>query len=441
MLKIGLSKTIITPPLGTDLVGYFNHRPANGVLDDLHLRVMLLEQEGITAGFLVYDLCFLTAEFVDQVRSSLKEAGFGFADNLSLSAIHTHTGPSLCTFFGIEPVPSYVSDLVHKSVEAVREAAMRMAPAELSVSAVDFNPYAFVRRYWMKNGKVVTNPGRFNPDIVAPESEFDHTVSVLAVKQEGRISALMVNLANHTDTIGGEMISADWPGRMEREIQHALTEDIPVFTLIDCSGDINHFDVYRNLNQTCYAEAVRIGRGYAGIILALLETLKPVPTGEISVKREIADIRFRDIPATDVEAAKATLDRMPKTQSDSDMTSEGIASGDGAVARFFAENLIEYSEKCSGRSRKFELLSIRIGKELAFTTIPGEGFNGISRAIRSDSPYKHTFVITLGQGEAGYIAMPECVNRGGYEVMPVVNSTPHEQTAQELIALTMKNLS
>ena len=35
MLNIGLAKEIMTPPFGASLAGYFNLRPAKGVLDDL----------------------------------------------------------------------------------------------------------------------------------------------------------------------------------------------------------------------------------------------------------------------------------------------------------------------------------------------------------------------------------------------------------------------
>lgn len=49
----------------------------------------------------------------------------------------------------------------------------------------------------MKNGKVVTNPGKCNPDIVKPDGDYDRTISAVAVKQEGRIAAILVNLANH----------------------------------------------------------------------------------------------------------------------------------------------------------------------------------------------------------------------------------------------------
>jgi hypothetical protein len=53
--------------------------------------------------------------------------------------------------------------------------------------------------------------------------------------------------------------------------------------------------------------------------------------------------------------------------------------------------------------------------------------------IRRASPYPLTFVASLSNGDCGYVAMPECFARGGYEVLPVVGGGPPEDTAGLLI--------
>ena len=50
MFKVGIAREIITPPRGLPLVGYFNPRPNQGVLDDLQVRVLLFEQDGLIGG-------------------------------------------------------------------------------------------------------------------------------------------------------------------------------------------------------------------------------------------------------------------------------------------------------------------------------------------------------------------------------------------------------
>ena len=64
--------------------------------------------------------------------------------------------------------------------------------------------------------------------------------------------------------------------------------------------------------------------------------------------------------------------------------------------------------------------------------LPGEPLNGTARTIRAKSPCKYTFVITLAQSVSGYVPMPECFARGGYEVQPAVNSSA-QNAATEII--------
>ena len=292
----------------------------------------------------------------------------------------------------------------------------------------------------MKNGKVLTNPGKLNPDIVKPEGPVDDEIGVIAVRQDGRISAIISNIVNHTDTVSGDFVSADWPGRMENAVQNSLGYDVPVLTLIGCSGNINHFDVATKKDQSSYAEACRIGEGYAKIVTGLLKTLKKMPVKKLACSTAEITIPFRTIADAEVKNAKAILARVGAAASDGNMTSEGLATGDGPVARFFAEQLIEFKKKCSGKARKFSIVSIKFDDKLALTSLPGEVFTEIGLEIKKRSPFKYTWPVTLGMGECGYVPLAGCFTRGGYEILPVVGGGPAEDTAERLIKATLKNL-
>jgi len=439
-LKIGISREIITPVRGIPLCGYFNPRPNIGILDDLFIRSMILENDGVTTGIVVFDLGFLSVALIKKIKAGIKAAGLKFGHNLIFSATHTHTGPYIDDFFGVEADVAYLETLKDKAVAAVRQAYANLAPAELLTGSVKNNPLAFNRRFWMKNGKVLTNPGELNPDIVKPEGPVDDEIGVIAVKQEGRISAIISNIVNHTDTVSGDFVSADWPGRMERTIQNSLGYDVPVLTLIGCSGNINHFDVSTKKDQASYAEACRIGDGYAKIVTGLLKTLKKMPVKKLACSVAEITIPFRMIAEAEVKNAKAILARVSAKGSDGNMTSEGLATGDGPVARFFAEQLIEFKKKCSGKSRTFSIVSIKFDDNLALTSLPGEVFTEVGLDIKKRSPFKQTWPVTLGMGECGYVPLAECFSRGGYEILPVVVGGPAEDTASRLTEATLKNL-
>jgi len=439
MLNIGLATEIITPAFGAGLAGYFNYRPARGVYDDIKVRAMVMERDGKRTGFIVFDLCYLLNPFINELRLELRGAGIDFADDIVISATHTHTGTSLWLAHPNEAEAAARTGMIRAGVRAMKRAVRSMAPAELFYAEQDGNPCAYVRRYFMKSGAVVTNPSRCNPDIVGPETDFDKHIRILAVKQEGRISAILVNLANHCDTVGGDLVSADWPGRMEAEVQYELKEDIPVFQLTDASGNINHFDVHQKIDQTNYNEACRIGRIYGKIVVGLLDKLEPVAEGEMAISHTQVEVPNRKITPEEYAKAKQYLkDTENAPVTGGDLTSEGLANGDVTVLRYFANRIINCAEK-SKPSRLCTLTRINFGKELAFVTLPGEPFNGIAQAIRKASPYKRTLVIELAQSEGAYVPMHDCFERGGYEVQPDVDTVAPE-ASDVLIEASVKNL-
>ena len=441
MIRTGFASQIITPPREFPLAGYFNKRPNRGVYDDLFVKVLLVEQNGIEGGFVAYDLCGSSPAFFDALRAAVREAGLKFADNLLVSCTHTHTGPEIRRNVDNPQAQAYIKSIIAKTVTALKEAEANLRESSFEVASVNSNPYAYVRRYWMKSGKVVTNPGKLNPDIVKPDGDFDRTVSAVAVKQEGRIAAVLVNMANHGDTIGGDFVSADWFGRMEREVQYRLGEDVPVITLTDCSGDINHFDVTTLRDQTNYGEALRIGRGYGQIVVELLKNTEKIADPQLSFKRSIFKMPYRTVTDEQLAEARKVLETIPAGDMEGrgDMTSEDLAKGDGTVLRMFAQRVLE-CEGNKGRSQDCELLALCLGPELAFITLPGEPFNGIAQGIRAKSPYKCTLIAELAQGKSGYIPMQESFERGGYETTPSAGS-PDTDTAPKLIAAALETLN
>ena len=315
---------------------------------------------------------------------------------------------------------------------------MNLQESSLEVTSVYNNPYAFVRRYFMKSGDIVTNPGWCNPEIDKPECDFDRTIGILAVKQYGRIAALICNIANHGDTVGGDIVSADWYGHFVHQVQHDLKSSIPVLVLDDASGNINHFDLHQKINQTSPAEAARIGRGYAAIVMDALKDLAPVAEGEVKVKTDSVTIPHRHLSDEEVAAAQHILDTVPDIPKEGDMDSQDLANKVPAALRYFAQRALDCNTK-STPSHEGRLTAITIGKDLAFVTLPGEPFNGIAQAIREQSPYKQTFVATLAQSVSGYVPMKECFARGGYEVQPGVN-TVSPDAAEIMIEAAVKNL-
>ena len=438
MFKAGYAQEIITPPVGVGLAGYMNRRPNRGNYDDLYVKVVAMEQDGKKFGIVSFDLCNVAQALWDRIEKAVTEAyGKDFYESLIICATHTHTGPEFrrnlddTTIFALE-------ETAQAAFRAIRRAFMNLQESSLEVTSVYNNPYAFVRRYFMKSGDIVTNPGWCNPEIDKPECDFDRTIGILAVKQYGRIAALICNIANHGDTVGGDIVSADWYGHFVHQVQHDLKSSIPVLVLDDASGNINHFDLHQKINQTSPAEAARIGRGYAAIVKDALKDLAPVAEGEVKVKTGFVTIPHRQLTDAEEAAAKHILETVPDIPKEGDMESQDLANKVPAALRYFAQRALDCKAK-STPSHEGRLTAITIGNELAFVSLPGEPFNGIAQAIREQSPCKQTFVASLAQSVSGYVPMKECFARGGYEVQPGVN-TVSPDAAEIMIAAAVENL-
>jgi hypothetical protein len=438
MLNIGYAQEIITPPVGVGLAGYMNKRPNIGMYDDLYVKTVIIDNGKVRCGITVFDLVALH----DELHAAIKErivAEFGeeLYSNMIICANHTHTGPEFRQ--GLDELGKFAFDaVVDGAIRSIRRAIMNIQPGEIEYGSVYNNPYGFVRRYWMKNGTLITNPGWGNPDIDKPESDFDRTIGIIRIVQNGRTAAVICNIAQHGDTIGGNLVSADWYGRFAQEIQHSLKASMPVLVLDDASGDINHFDFRQKINQTNYDEAVRIGRGYAAIVLAQLDKLEKLQSDEIIVKNSSVTIPHRKLTEAELAEARHTLETVPDIPKEGDFESQDLANKVPAALRYFAQRALDCHAK-STPSHDCRLTTIEFGKELAVVSLPGEPFNGIAKSIREKSPFKNTFIVSLSQTQSGYVPLKECFARGGYEVQPGINTVAPE-AAEEIVNAALKNL-
>ena len=77
----------------------------------------------------------------------------------------------------------------------------------------------------------------------------------------------------------------------------------------------------------------------------------------------------------------------------------------------------------------FTITVARMG-DIAFVGLGGEVFNEIGKAIKSASPFRHTFILTHCNGAAGYVPTGPSYPEGGYEVQ----TSPFAAGADEVLS-------
>ena len=460
-LSVGFARVDITPPLGSFMPGYYVDRRAKKILDPLQINMVAFSDGKTTALVAQYDTEALSDPVADMMRDAIVKATGVERDAIILHASHTHDGGFLAQKIGhgsaadadaraTEVDRIYLDLCVSRSADAAVEAIADLKPATLSCGRTVAKRISFVRRYLMKNGKVQTNPGTNNPDIVRAVGTADDTVQVLRVDREGAKPICLINFQTHPDVVGGETVTADWPG-LTRKVFEAATMDETLCVVINgTEGDVNHCNVlplpgelnglHRDFDAADrgYDHAKHMANVLAASALSVWLKCASVEGGEI--RFHVGNVR---VPAN---KAKDTDEKNLAWANEVWALHE--AGKDAEISAKYGCYEMELTTEVAraGRIRNMAkhadfhdlpITTIAIGDDVAFCGFPGEPFNDIGVAIRKDSPFKLTILSCLTNGSRGYFPFSDSYKQGGYESA----TSPFGPTvADDLIAGQLKQL-
>ncbi len=435
-LLAGFEKVDITPNYPVSIIGYFNERISEGILDPLYSRIAAFEKDGKKVLIIEIDQCCLPKEDSDTIKKEIARDGNYKVEDIFISVTHIHTGPSLSDFYEARREEKYYEFLKERILDAVRK-TIPNREVVLKISSKRYENLSYNRRWYMKDGKVVTNPPKKHPDRVKPEGEVDRELRVLVFENlDGEIEALFTNISNHSDTIGGNLISADWPGILEKTVLEKLDKDFPIFTLIAPQGNINHRDFDSSDPQAGYEEATRIGKAYADILMDSLKNLVKIKVDKIDSKIEEINVPPREVSEEEIENAKGIVEKYKDLEIKADkLESDDIFKGHPMVLKMFAQNLLDFVEK----KRDFYTLPLQIVRlgEAVFFGIPGEPFVEIGlelmKIAKENFNYKIAMPVALANGYFGYIPLEESFERGGYEITASLANPLSRKTANKII--------
>lgn len=414
-LRVGVATADITPPLGIPMAGYYHERGADGVLDPLLSKALVVESGGTRVALVTLDLISITRAVTDEARAGIEKATGIRADHVMIAATHAHTGPELAgrgrrsADLGAERSLSgeYTESLPAKIVESVRLANDRLEPAHLRAVVGRCEDLTFNRRYFMRDGTVGWNPGKRNPNIVLPAGPDDPEIGILLVEQPNAAGpaqsvATLINFAMHADTTGGSKLSADWPGAVSRVLAGYHGPGHVALVTIGASGNLNHLDTAWGWPQGTPSEPHRIGTVLGAAVFLAYKDLVPIASGPLRARSAIVELALPDITPDQVEEARQTL---AVTKDD---------RGANFMKQVRAYRALDVAGR-EGRPHRVEIQAIAVGKDLAWVSLPGEVFVELGLAIKKRSPFPHTHVVTLANENIGYIPDRRSYAEGNYE--------------------------
>lgn len=421
-LKAGFARVNVTPMRNIPISGYFHERLAEGVLDELEINALALEASGKRAVLLIMDTESISTPVEKEIREAIHEASSLDLDAIYISTTHTHTGPFVDPNLvenKKELVEEYKEFVKKRMIDVTLTALEDLSDAEMGYAVGHSPNVAFVRRYRMKDGSIKTNPGVNNPDIVEPVGEVDERVNVLRFKREGKDDIALINVGNHPDVVGGNKISADWPGFTRRIFEKAIDGTKALF-FNGAQGDVNHVNVHPTKGDfndmfvdfddvsRGYGHARHMGRVVAAAAMQVWDKVTYVDVDEIEYTKKTVN----------VPSNMPSPEELPLAHKYNDLH---LAGRDDEIP--FTAMMLTTVVAEAGRMVKLEhgpeffpmtFSAIRIGN-VAFFGIPGEPFNEIGRALKEAKGYDMVLPTCLTGGSEGYFPVKNAYDEGGYE--------------------------
>jgi neutral ceramidase len=395
-LMVGAAKVDVTPSANELPKTY------DGILDHLYSRAIVLDNGTTRAALISVDAGAVPDAVWSGVSEQL-EKNLGIpAQNLLLTATHTHSVPG-------QAGPDYV----RKIVESVQAAKERLTPARVGygagVSYINVNRNIIdpkTRRWWE------------GPNYDGPS---DKTVAVMKFETlSGEPIAVYYNYAMHAVTVGQlDLVSADAPGTTSKYIEDSLDDNIVALWSSGAAGDQNPiyfqqtFDL-RDIRIKDYAKrGIDIsnamppgGQGLNKkdpVVMKLMEQQKQmiVSMGQFLGEEVLHVMRGMERTDSDVEiyGGVKTVSCPGRTR-----TNEGRAGFEGTYK--------------DADPVEIKLGLLRIG-DIAIGAVNAEVFNLIAQRLKKESPYARTMMATLtnGMARSGYIPNDAAYGMDTFEVL------------------------
>lgn len=409
-MKAGFAQVDFTPLYGFmpgEFQGYF----AQGAHLPLCANAGAFGEGEDTVILISADYMQFPTHYADTIRKMTSEATGVLVDHITLAATHTHmscSSPDDCWKCPGEPEIAAV--VAKRIAQSAVEALADRREATLSAGITEERRFSFCRDWVLKDGTVKCNPGYTRDDLDHTCATPDYRVNVMKVEREGKLSAIMVNYANHPDTHWGKdrmKFSPEWPGFMRKALQEKYGEDVKVLFFNGACGDVNDrdFGFKTDINGGHRDPSANppevIGNGLADTVSKLLDTL-PAGTadGEVKAFARGITVNRRQISDRERKWAEDTLKRAEN---------EYLKSWEYGTAKAFMERSRNVPE-----TEEFVVQVVKVGPWV-IAAMPGEIYTELGLLVKEGSPFEHTVISELTNGSHGYVIPDRVRENGSYE--------------------------
>ncbi len=408
--KAGVAAAKITPAEPLMLAGYASRTiPTRDVIDDLHLKVLALEDAAGSRSILITaDLIGFRADFTEPASARITAATNVPRERILFNASHTHAGPavmmSLRSHYTItreqaEKLIVYTEKLQDQCVSLATQAISRLQPARISwgVGAVNF---PMNRREFTERGVILG---------VNPRGPVDRSVPVLRVDSpDGKLMGVVFGAACHNTTYGSRdnQISGDFASVAQAFVEREFPGAQAMF-MQGLAGDANPYP--NSLNDPAKRMASEIAREH-GVSLGrevkrvLGNALKPIH-GPLRVAQAMAALPLQPAPPRE---------ELERTSAKAGSTQKWVA--DQMLARLNSGETLPTTYGAPVTVWQF-------GSDLTLVALPGEVVVDYVRLIEEALGPLKLWLAAYSNDTFGYLPSARVLREGGYETRGLYHSS------------------
>lgn len=426
VLRAGAATSNLTPSIGQPIIGGFVPYPSKNIHDELHARCLVLDDGTTKIAMVVCDLLGIHRVVSEEARRMIKEQHGIPADNVMISATHTHSATSALGDDRLAPDQQpneYQAFVARRIADGVSRAVNNLRPAKLAFGSIDVPDHLFNRRWYMRPGTVPANPFggtdlvKMNPpggspNLMEPAGPIDPAVSMISVQDmEGRPVSLFAAYSLHyVGGVGSSDISADYYGyfceylRAMQEAEQTTPDDVdlPPFVGIMAnatSGDINNIN-FRNPRQSKkpYEQIKFVAKDLATKVHAAMKSLDYKDSLTLAAAYREPVIAWRKPTAEQRTWAESTI--------------AAGAKNDADLSFIYAQRTMKLAGYPDTTTIPIQVL--RIG-DVCIGTMPCEVFCEIGLEFKDRCRIAKPLMVELAHGYFGYLPTPRQLELGGYE--------------------------
>ncbi len=271
-IRAGTAWVDITPPLGCPMWGYSARKEgADGVIDPLLAKVLILQSTETTVAMVSWDVCEFQSPWL---RVRMEDLGI---DELLLLNSHTHSGPDLFRDDFPSKEKPWKRTVEERVLSAIGEAKKNMSPVFIAAGEGSIQlMYNRLRRD--PDGLATTIFQNYDRIPIGP---VDPTVGVIRMTDErGAIRVVMVTYACHPVGLGSKTLklSTDYVGPMYRKVEKEIGGDALCLFVQGGGGDMNPlYQAKKKNDRDDQALVARMGELLADEVLQTIERMKAIP--------------------------------------------------------------------------------------------------------------------------------------------------------------------